>query len=571
MPLDPSVINPSAAVLQSIANPPPVPSYADIQAKNLALQNARLQSQTLQMGIQEKQNAIDQQQRALADQQAFDDIMRTGLKTAPDGTTTFDRDAINNRLTQTGRAHLLPDLTKTLNAVEESNLNLKKLRDEDTKRQQDFAQARANHEAMLGVAIKDANYDPQAAKVLIGHEVANGNITRDRGLQLSSMIDQNPDQLKPIADQLYATNTAAQDFLTGRDLKRAQQKEAEGKAAESAAKAPGEIAKAAREEYNNAIPGLQKTLGTPAYDAMVNSLSPEARKLAPAAATNPTPADIMQAGMTPAEQRTAANQAANLALRKQEVASTIQRNNLALTEFQQKYGDPLAGASPEDLARYKKIAAGDVPMPSPRSLGAQKTMNAVIALDPSYTDARYKTKQNFKTGPDANNLVQLTTALDHAENAAKNSAALGSLSLSLLTDKALSPEASRYMQDVEQYTAETGKLVKSGVLTDDEHKRLAKNMLSTRKDVRDAALAETQQLLGGKIEGIQNKYRVGTGQEIPVDEFYDKPTVDRMRRYRIGNVPAQATGYQGAGQAQPSGGPATHRYNPATGKIEAIQ
>ena len=65
MPLDPSILTPSASVLQSIANPPPIPSYADVQAKQLALQNARLQSQSSQMDIQQKQLELQQHQQVV--------------------------------------------------------------------------------------------------------------------------------------------------------------------------------------------------------------------------------------------------------------------------------------------------------------------------------------------------------------------------------------------------------------------------------------------------------------------------------------------------------------------------
>jgi hypothetical protein len=252
---------------------------------------------------------------------------------------------------------------------------------------------------------------------------------------------------------------------------------------------------------------------------------------------NPRFADVLQVGMTPGEARTAAHEQF---LERQEGI----RTGLALQEFQQKFGNPFQSATDADMLRYESILRGDSPMPSPRSAAGIKTANAVMALaaqrGDNYTDARYKTKQNFKTGGDSNNLVTLTTGLDHADLALKHSGDLGN-SFSLLTGHTLSPEASRYTQDVQQLTGEIGKLVKGGMVTEGEHQALAKNLLSARQDVRDAALNETMQLLGGKVEGIQQKYRAGTGQDIPL-EIYDKPTQDRMRRFGIGGLQGTAAG-----------------------------
>lgn len=235
-----------------------------------------------------------------------------------------------------------------------------------------------------------------------------------------------------------------------------------------------------------------------------------------------------------------------------------------------------AAVDPAMQQQVKAIANGDVKMPSAnRSPANQAIRNAVFNYDPTFTDARYDTKQNFKTKGDSQNLQSLSTALEHVERASTNSAALGN-SPSLLTGRNLSGAAAAYNQDVNLFTEEAGKLVKGGVIGEHEFNALKQGMQSPVQSIRDSAIKETVNLLGGRINAGFNKYRVGAGQDIPVQEFFDQPTQQRLQRYGITQQPPAgstantqttnpAANTTPAKNVVPAG--ATPGRDPATGKV----
>ena len=320
----------------------------------------------------------------------------------------------------------------------------------------------------------------------------------------------------------------------------AQQLQTQALTPEQRTTAPKTAAETEAAQVKNAALSLaQAASRSPAeYQQLLAQQPPAVQKRFAALGSSPRFNDVLQVGMTPGEARTASHEQF---IEGQEAT----RTGLALKEFQQKFGDPLAGAAPADLLRYQSILNGDMPMPSPRSVGGQKTADAVLALaqqqGDTYSDSRYRTKTSFKNSKDADNLVSLATVMDHAQRGKANSADLGALpSLSLLTGKTLSPAAAKYQQDVEAMTGEMGKLMKNGVLTVDEHNKLSQALRSPVQSVRDAALDETLQLVGGKVGGLEQKYKTGTmGQDIPVDKYYSPETAGMLQRLGIGQAARQ--------------------------------
>jgi hypothetical protein len=205
-------------------------------------------------------------------------------------------------------------------------------------------------------------------------------------------------------------------------------------------------------------------------------------------------------------------------------------------------------------AQVKAMANGDIAIPSASSRNpqAQQLRTAVLTYDPTYTDARYKGKQNFKTSKDADNVVQLSTAMEHADKAVANSAKAGFAPF--LGNKTLeAPASGAYMQDAEFLTGEVGKLVKNGVLSVDEGNKISSGLTSARQSVRDSALNETMDLLGGKARQVFQKYKTATGQELPVNEFFDSKSQQRLSKYKI---------IEGGGSAAPA------TSGPAAGTVE---
>jgi len=245
-----------------------------------------------------------------------------------------------------------------------------------------------------------------------------------------------------------------------------------------------------------------------------------------------------------APQRLASEQANQAATRRQEQQRIgIEGARLGLERQKASIDQMQSGATGADFlatlpagaqAQVKAAANGDIaiPPPSARSPQAQAIRSAVMQYDPTYTDARYKGKQNFKTAGDAQNVVQLSTAMEHADRAIANSAKAG-FAPALGSKTFESPESAAYMQDAEFLTGEVGKLVKNGVLSVDEGNKISSGLTASRQSVRDSALNETMDLLGGKARAVFQKYKTATGQDLPQKEFFDPKTQQRLTKYGI--------------------------------------
>ena len=221
-----------------------------------------------------------------------------------------------------------------------------------------------------------------------------------------------------------------------------------------------------------------------------------------------------------------------------------------------------AAVDPSMWNQVRLIANGDVKMPTAGMRGANQALrSAVMNYDPTYTDARYTTKQNFKTSGDATSLQGLTTAMAHLENAAQHSQDVGYAPL--LSQNATDADA-RYNQDLKLFTQEVGKLVANKAITQGEYEDLKQGMNSTRQGIRDASIQELTTLLGGRVESIFQKYRAGAGSDIPIQEFFDAPTQARLQRYKvIGPQSSSGTAAPAAPAAvTPAAAPA-----PATGVV----
>jgi hypothetical protein len=317
------------------------------------------------------------------------------------------------------------------------------------------------------------------------------------------------------------------------------------------------------------------------YDALPAGIVRQGGFPAPEQWTPATSAAVLKLGMTPDQQvttgATAARDASNLAhqgvMENQGAARLgLERTRVALEAARNGTagGDPLAGRSGADLTRLKLVAAGELPPLQSRNPQAQKAeMDAVIAIDPTYTQARYKTVQNFKTAGDSNSIVRLSTALAHLDQATTNSVALGYSPTQSLN---VTAAQRRFHTDVDFLTGEAGTLVKQGILTEGEAARIRGNLTSAFQATRAAGLDELGRLINGKVEGIAQKFKTGTGMDIP-RSFFDKPTQQRMRQFGIGAddaAPALVAPPAGTPAPQPTAGGQTLTL-PAAGAPAAPQ
>jgi hypothetical protein len=235
------------------------------------------------------------------------------------------------------------------------------------------------------------------------------------------------------------------------------------------------------------------------------------------------------------------------------VRTGIEQARLHLAQQQAAGGpDPLAGRSGADLQRLTAIAKGDLPPVPPRSKSYAADMDALLSIDPTYTESRYDTIRKFKTGGDSNSLVTMTTALAHLDRATQSSANLGTSPTQALN---ITPAQHRYSADVDLLTGEIGKLVKAGVVSEGESNRLTGNLKSMSQSNRDAALDELKDLMAGKVEALAQKYKAGTGRDIPVSMF-DATTQQRMKKYGvIAGDPGESSPAQPATTATPTAQP----------------
>ena len=191
-----------------------------------------------------------------------------------------------------------------------------------------------------------------------------------------------------------------------------------------------------------------------------------------------------------------------------------------------------AAVDPSMQNQVKATANGDIKMPTAsRSPANQAFRNAVMNYDPTFTDARYAGKQQFKTGTEATKLNQLSTGLEHLESAISHA---DYNPLMPFSDK-----ATAYAEDIKHFTQESGKYIKSGALTQGEYDDLIQKANSNIPSVREAALREKASLLGGKVRASFQQYRAATGQDLPVQEFFDPDTRARLTRYALA-APAPA-------------------------------
>lgn len=188
-------------------------------------------------------------------------------------------------------------------------------------------------------------------------------------------------------------------------------------------------------------------------------------------------------------------------------------------------------------AQVQAIARGDAPLPSMGRNPANRVIrDAVFNYDPTYRTQRYDTMQNFRTKGDSTALTQMSTALEHADNALANSAKVGGTwinpSLALGT-RAQTDDEAAYQKDADFLVGETGRLVTGGVIGVQEGDKLTNGLMSSRQSVRDSAINEILRLTKGKVDALYEKFRRGAGTDLPTEEFLGPDSIARLQKYNM--------------------------------------
>lgn len=481
--------------------PAQIQSPMDAYAKALSLKNMMQQGQLGQQQLQAATLENQQRQIALAQTQALNKAYADAITpggadgSAPD----IDTGKLTSALAASNAGAAIPGVLKGVNEFHQSAALLAKTRGEVAAQQTDAA-------GSLGLALQKADYDPRLFLTLAQHAVnmkaVDPSTITPATSQVALMLQQDPSgaqakaAVQQLADNWVRLSPGAQKQLN-------EAKTAQG-AADRGTAAVGEL-------------GIKQTLlpGQVQGQALTN------KKLAQE---------------TTGTQPLSPYQSQDLKIKGAEAGAAVSNANTNTARFNQQYGDPVANATPQEIAAAKMRAAGTLPLPSPRSPGYDKAVALAQHFDTSgtfdqYAGTRFNTIRDFKNSGDANNLVAITTALGHLERAQQNSAALGTEPSMALN---WTPTQRRYHQDVYNLTDEIGRLIKAGVLPEAEGKRAIGNLMSFSQSNRDAGLDELSKLMGGKFEGIVQKYRNGTGMALPASMF-DAPTLDRLKRQGLAN------------------------------------
>lgn len=244
--------------------------------------------------------------------------------------------------------------------------------------------------------------------------------------------------------------------------------------------------------------------------------------------------DRQLANMTPGgllpDEKVKADQAAAALAHEQSVATETRRHdtadeaaarqraaieggslNLRQKEFEQNYGAPGDNSTVQGLAKALidgKISTADVR----RMKGGQAAISAAIAQDDTWSEQRYQTMKNFENGPDAKNLSQLNMLSHHLDSFGQASENEGT------RVNPYSGNAAKLATVANDVSGVMGNLVKGGALTVTEHKEYMDRLNSILQGRRDATVGEMKELIGGKIDAIKQKYKNGTGRDLP-DSF----------------------------------------------------
>ena len=163
-----------------------------MQLRSLGIQQQLAQGQQQLQGLQ-----IQQAQLQMARTKALNDAFAASVR--PDG--SFDQQGVVQRVAQSGQGSVLPELQKNFMELDHLKGQVQETRDKHNAAAQDYLGAAAN-------AIRQANYDPTVAGSVFAHAASAGY--GQEAQAIIQRIQQNPDSLKQIVDQVYALSPKQQ-------------------------------------------------------------------------------------------------------------------------------------------------------------------------------------------------------------------------------------------------------------------------------------------------------------------------------------------------------------------------
>jgi hypothetical protein len=522
----------------SLANHPTValetPQEIQFKKNALALQGQQIQG--AQLGNQQTQNQLNATK-------AMNEAMSSAVTTGDDGVPKIDRDTIVKSLATNGQGSQIPAVLQRLNETDAAAVKLKS--DKAA-----LATSQADYGGIVGVTVRTAGYDPA---VFIAHEkqaVAAGLIDPQQASALIQQVQQDPSRVKAITDQLIAGSPKQRQLDAEQATADARKTQADTQQHKFTAELPGINA--------NNTAAQQKVAGTEPIQPKDQANIDTAR---------------INAGL---HAKSVATQQGQLNVSRQRLANETQYTPPTGTEG--LTGEALLKTLPSATAgTLRAMAAGRTLPPSvnSRSPAAQNLLGLLNQYDPSFKTGRFKLQQDLSDGPLSKTVISLNTAVQHmgemydAVNALGNgnTRALNSVAnkFGYETGNGALPSAELAKTMVR---GEIAKAATGGTVTVEEQQSIDKSLDTAQSLQSIAQVAKTAaHLLGGKVGAIHDQYNTTMGSHAEPMSLLSDASKGTLKRL---GVDPSTVERQSAGGASASGG-ATHRFNPATGKIEAIQ
>jgi hypothetical protein len=204
-------------------NPPRATDLGQLAQTSLMLQAGPLELQQRRQAIQAQQLGIQEQQYQLQQRQAINDAYRQAVQPDANGQPQFDTDKLTKALAASGHGEAIPSIMKGITDYQKSHADL-------TEAQQKIEVASRDAGGAAGYAIQKANYDPGLADSIIQHQLSTPGLDAQHAQQyqqLRQQIQQNPQSVKQIADQLVAQSPKYTELSSQEATAAARQKTAD--------------------------------------------------------------------------------------------------------------------------------------------------------------------------------------------------------------------------------------------------------------------------------------------------------------------------------------------------------
>ncbi len=383
--------------------PPAAPDLLGQYAKLMQIQSMQ-QDHQLQQGQQQlQQGQIQQQQQQLGATDALNKAFQGAIKVDPNtGQPSFDRNAVLNSVSQAGYGAKVPELTESFNRLDQSAANLQKTQTEVEAAKQDYFGNLANS-IKTTAKNPDGSFNMDLVNANLAHAAAIPAYSA-KAIQLQQQIQQNPNMLGPLLDQVIAASPKQRELAAS---------EAQAHARQSQADKPTDATLAVAAAGGD--PNAQKALSAlkPPPDSV--DKNSEAAWLAKNPGKDASDYVAWKSGLAPAARVKVEMQMSQ----PQGVSAAVQQGQT---------GDAvLQSLPPAQRGVVKAILEGRQSAPSGF---AQKTpywqgvMQNVYAVDPQWSEQRAQIRKNFTTGSTANNIGALNTATVHLDTLADVAKAL---------------------------------------------------------------------------------------------------------------------------------------------------